>query len=101
MCRVTHYIAHYIAGSATASPGSRLCKWLAFVAFCAAAFGQNAPTFEIASIRPSAKSPNPFVRSAAPRNGRYEIHTASMVDLIQIAWGFAPTRFWVARTGSR
>ena len=62
------------------------------LAFCAGAFGQDAPKFEIASIQLSAKSPNPFPRTSAPHNGRYEIHTASMVDLIQIAWGFAPDK---------
>jgi uncharacterized protein (TIGR03435 family) len=62
------------------------------LAFCAAAFGQSAAQFEIASIQFSAKSPNPFPRTFGPRNGRYEIHTASMVDLIQIAWGFGPDR---------
>lgn len=85
---------HYFAGLAIACSRSWLCKLvtvtLAFAVF--AVFGQTEPKFEIASIRASAKSPNPFPRTSAPRNGRYEIHTASMVDLIQIGWGFAPDK---------
>ena len=65
---------------------------LAIAASCVAAFGQSAPKFEIASIHLSPKGPNLFPRTAAPHDGRYEIHTASMVDLIQIAWGFAPDK---------
>ena len=57
-----------------------------------AAHAQTAPQFEIASVQLSAKSPNPFPRTSGPRNGRYEIHAASMVDLIQIAWAFAPDK---------
>jgi uncharacterized protein (TIGR03435 family) len=47
-----------------------------------AAFGQ------IADIHVSAKSTNPFPRTGPVRGGRYEIKTASMVDLIRIAYGF-------------
>src|SRR5580693_8939492 len=48
----------------------------------------NPPQFEIADVHLSAKTPNAFVRTAAPRNGRYEIRNATMLDLIRIAWGF-------------
>ena len=87
-------IGLYSAGSATAPFRSRLCKRavviLAFAAF--AVFGESAPKFEIASVQLSAKSPNPFLRVAAPHNGRYEIHAASMVDLIRTAYGFDADR---------
>ena len=29
-----------------------------------------------------------FLRTSPPRAGRYEIHSATMVDLIRIAWGY-------------
>jgi uncharacterized protein (TIGR03435 family) len=56
-----------------------------------AAFSQSpdvAPKFEIADVHASAKSRNAFVRTGPVRNGRYEIKTATMVDLIRIAYGF-------------
>jgi uncharacterized protein (TIGR03435 family) len=56
-----------------------------------AAFSQSpdaAPKFEIADVHVSAKTRNPFVRTGPVRNGRYEIRTATMVDLIRIAYGF-------------
>lgn len=46
------------------------------------------PKFEAADVHVSAKSTNPFARTGPARNGRYEIKTASMVDLIRIAYGF-------------
>ena len=53
-------------------------------------FGQSddLPRFEIADVHLSPKTANAFVRTAAPRNGRYEIKNATMLDLIRIAWGF-------------
>jgi uncharacterized protein (TIGR03435 family) len=56
-----------------------------------AAFSQSpdaAPKFEIADVHISAKTRNPFVRTGPVRNGRYEIKTATMVDLVRIAGGF-------------
>ncbi len=54
------------------------------------AFGQPAPApkFEIADVHVSPKAPNPFVRVTPPRNGRYEIHNATMVDLVRTAYDF-------------
>src|ERR1051325_5009291 len=46
------------------------------------------PKFEIAGIQTSAKTSNPFVRTSPLRAGRYEIKTATMVDLIHLAYGF-------------
>jgi uncharacterized protein (TIGR03435 family) len=59
------------------------------------AFSQAAetpPNFEIADVHVSAKSANPFVRTGPVRGGRYEIKTASMVDLIRIAYDFDPNK---------
>src|SRR5258706_338107 len=55
-----------------------------------AAFGQAPETpvaFDIVDVRVSAKTTNPFMRGGVLRGGRYEIRTASMVDLIRTAYG--------------
>lgn len=58
--------------------------------------GQSTSTverFEVADVRPSAETAGgrpaalAAVRIGVPRNGRYEIRRASMVDLIRTAWG--------------
>jgi uncharacterized protein (TIGR03435 family) len=54
-------------------------------------FGQSAeprPAFEAADIHSSAKSQNPFPRTGPVHGGRYEVKTATMVDLIRFAYGF-------------
>jgi uncharacterized protein (TIGR03435 family) len=59
------------------------------------AWGQSSeapPRFEIADVHVSAKTPNPFPRSGPARGGRYEIKTATMVDLIRVAYGFDPDK---------
>jgi uncharacterized protein (TIGR03435 family) len=53
---------------------------------------ESTPQFEIADVHVSAKTPNQFVRTGPARNGRYEIRTASMLDLIRIAWSFDAAR---------
>src|SRR5215467_13331326 len=57
-----------------------------------AAFGQSggAPTFDVADVRVSPKAPNTFMRTSPPRNGRYEIKNATMLDLVRTAYGFNP-----------
>jgi uncharacterized protein (TIGR03435 family) len=52
----------------------------------------SSPRFEAADIHASAKAPNAFVRSGPARGGRYEVKTATMVDLIRIAYGFSPDK---------
>jgi hypothetical protein len=49
---------------------------------------RDIPEFEIADVHIAAKSSNMLVRTSPPRNGWYEIHSATMVDLIRIAYGF-------------
>ena len=47
--------------------------------------------FEIADIHPAAKvtgQMNQFMGTSPPRNGRYEIRNASMLDLVRLAYGF-------------
>jgi uncharacterized protein (TIGR03435 family) len=44
--------------------------------------------FEIADVHISPKSQNDFMRSTPVRGTRYEIHNASMVDLIRVAYGY-------------
>ncbi len=65
-----------------------------------AAFGQtpaapvaaDAPRFEIADVHVSPKALNQFIRTGPPRAGRYEIRTATMWDLVRIAYGFDPDK---------
>ena len=51
---------------------------------CAAAFGQNA--FESADVHVSAPVNNPTFRGGALRGGRFEVRTATMVELISFAY---------------
>jgi uncharacterized protein (TIGR03435 family) len=54
------------------------------------AFGQSTPPkpgFEIADVRVSDRQINVGVSGNAIRDGRYELHNATMVDLIRIAHG--------------
>ena len=62
---------------------------------CGALFGQSsdsAPRFDMARAQPSAKTATQFMRVAPVRNGRYEIRTATMLDLIRLAWTFQADR---------
>jgi uncharacterized protein (TIGR03435 family) len=64
---------------------------------CAAclAFSQSPETplkFEIADVHVSPKTSNPYVRIGTVRGGRYELKYATMVDLIRIAYDFAPDK---------
>lgn len=61
---------------------------LTFSAGLSAQSSESRPRFEAADVHLSAKTQNPFPRTTPARNGRYEIKTASMVDLIRIAYGF-------------
>ena len=61
------------------------------VLFSSVLFGQNSEAplqFEVADVHVSSKTPTQFLRTGPVRNGRYEIRTASMLDLISLAWGF-------------
>jgi|SRR5688572_20222281 len=54
------------------------------------AFGQSpqpAPRFDIADVRVSDRQMNIGVTGNAIREGRYELHNATMVDLVRIAYG--------------
>jgi len=66
---------------------------IVFVVFaCGTAFGQTAQTaarFEISDIHVTPKTvANPYMEVTPPRDGRYEFHSASMINLIQSAYGF-------------
>jgi uncharacterized protein (TIGR03435 family) len=61
-----------------------LCLW------AGAAWGQTSdapPSFEIADVHVSAKDPHHSFGGNQPANGRFEFHSATMVELIQAAWG--------------
>jgi uncharacterized protein (TIGR03435 family) len=53
---------------------------------------ETPPKFEIADVHVSAKTANQFVRVGTVRGGRYEVKTATMVDLIRIAYDFEPDK---------
>ena len=52
----------------------------------AAAVGADAPRFDIADVHVSPASAQPYMRGGFYRGGRYEIRSASMVDLIRTAY---------------
>jgi len=63
-----------------------------FTIVCGAAFGQSAETgakFEIADIHtsPHSSAPNVTMRSGFYKGGRYEVRSATMVDLVGLAYG--------------
>lgn len=56
----------------------------------AAVFGQAAdtpPAFDLADVHVSPHVTNPYMRGGVLRGGRFDVHTASMVDLISYAYG--------------
>jgi len=65
---------------------------------CASAFGQTTQTpaidaaagrFEIADVHVTPKAlANNYMEANPERNGRYEFHSASMIDLIRLAYGY-------------
>ena len=58
-------------------------------------FSQNAPerlSFDSADVHVSQPSINPTMRGGALRGGRYEVHTATMVDLIRVAYDMEPDK---------
>jgi uncharacterized protein (TIGR03435 family) len=59
-----------------------------------AAFAQsgNAPRFDIADVHVSPKSTIQVMRATPPRNGRYELKNATMLDLVRTAYGVNPDR---------
>jgi uncharacterized protein (TIGR03435 family) len=63
-----------------------------FVLLSSAVFGQPAettPTFEVADVHVRARTtnPNPFMSGGVLRGGRYDLRNATMLDLIQTAYG--------------
>ena len=60
--------------------------------FSEAAFGQAgitaaaSPAFDIAEIHSGAHVTNPFMRGGVLRNSRYDVRTASMLELISNAY---------------
>src|SRR6516225_8473753 len=58
-----------------------------FVLVSGAVLGQSAPAFDIADVHTSPRSTNPYMTGGVLRGGRYDIHKATMVDLISTAYG--------------
>ncbi len=77
---------------------STLASIVLAVLICGSVFGQTAQTpaidaaaarFEIADVHVTPKAlANTFMEANPPRNGRYEFHSAAMIDLIELAYGF-------------
>ena len=70
---------------------TRILLGIAFAAlFSGAVVGQNAqappPAFEIADIHASPRVTNPNMRGGVLRGSRYDVRTASLVDLIAAAY---------------
>src|SRR5215472_1621014 len=63
---------------------------LTLVAGAVLAQSASAPKFDIADVHVSPKATNQFMRASPPRNGRYEIKNATMLDLVRTAYGFNP-----------
>jgi uncharacterized protein (TIGR03435 family) len=61
--------------------------WLAF-----SQSPEPPPRFEVADVHVSAKTVNPFIRTGPVRGARYEVKTATMLDLIRIAYSFDPDK---------
>src|SRR5204863_7323519 len=68
----------------------RLFLCLCLVCVCLA----PAQSFEVADIHTSPKSSNPFFSGAFVRGGRYELHHATMVDMISTAYGIKADNVW-------
>jgi len=67
-----------------ASAGIGLLAFIAGVAYAQPAAAP--PTFDIADVHVSAPTTNPYARGGVIRGGRYELRTATLVDLIRIAY---------------
>ncbi len=69
----------------------RTVACLGFVCLLAGGAGgqtsETPPKFEIADVHVSAKDPHHAFGGNQPINGRFEFHSATMVELIQAAWG--------------
>jgi uncharacterized protein (TIGR03435 family) len=62
---------------------------------CGGAFGQQPsapPRFETADVHAKATTAAPSVRTNLSPSGRYEVRSATMVDLIRISYGSAPDK---------
>ncbi len=70
--------------------GITLVTWVGCLAFSQPA--EPRLTFDAADVHVSAKTQNQYVRNAPARNGRYEVKTATMLDLIRIAYSFDPDK---------
>jgi uncharacterized protein (TIGR03435 family) len=73
----------------------RLCAcFSAMTILCGLAFGQSAekPQFEVAEVRSSPRTAQPFARGPFYTSGRYELRFATMLDMIHTAYGVDPER---------
>jgi uncharacterized protein (TIGR03435 family) len=76
-------------------------KYVSLLAFFPGVlFGQPAaatsapPSFEVAGVHKSAHVIQPHMRGGVPGAGRFEVRTASMLDLISYAWTIRAEKLW-------
>ena len=50
--------------------------------------GENAPAFQVADVHESAKATNPYMRGGFIVGGRFEVRSATMLELIATAYDF-------------
>jgi uncharacterized protein (TIGR03435 family) len=75
----------------------RVCVCLSVVALSGSAFGQStetAPKFEVSEIHGSPRTSHPVARGPFFTSNRYEVRFASMLDLVQIAYGLDPEKIF-------
>src|ERR1700743_2979374 len=65
----------------------RRAALLYFFAMAATAQTPKTPAFDIADVHPSPHSTVYFMQGGTMRGGRFEIHKATLVDLISTAYG--------------
>jgi uncharacterized protein (TIGR03435 family) len=67
------------------------CAFLAAV-FSAAAFCQTAPHFVAADVHTGVRTTPPIPKGGFYRGYRYELHNATLIDLVRIAYGVDPDK---------
>lgn len=74
----------------------RTFAYVSFIAlFSSLAFGQapeTQPAFQVADVHASPAATFPIMTGGVMRGGRYELHQATMLDLIRTAWGIDADR---------
>jgi uncharacterized protein (TIGR03435 family) len=77
-----------LVGKHQKTVGSKVVAWLGVILFAVPMFAQQAtPEFELADVHARPRGAYPPMSGGMMGGGRYELHSATMVDLIRLAWG--------------